>query len=213
MISSLIGPGDIDFHFFGVLGLTKQKLQSHIQKIAKVLAESGVEIELLPDKGICIEIAKKYKEQGGKKVIASLPKSDKTFGILHLKQYLELKIDNKNLFDEIIDTESWFKQDLIKGLLGDFILYLGSSPGTDGELNYAVYLYKLIKNFKENIEIIGRKIHKDIKTENFSVLVYTPFLKNKKLNPELEKYLEKFNIPFKYIDSPEDLTISLKSLL
>jgi len=83
---SLIGPGDIDFHFYELLKFPKKKFQSELEKIAKVLAESNVEIEFCPDKGISFELAKEYKKQGGKKVIASVPQDDsiwnKTFRTL-----------------------------------------------------------------------------------------------------------------------------------
>jgi len=135
---SLIGPGDIKFHYN----------------------------KLLPNRGISLEIAKLYKKKGGKKVIGAFPKSDKTFGIEHLKQYINEKVEGKSLFDEIIDSGDWFKHDLIKGLLGQAVLYLGSSPGADGERHYAVYLYKLIQRFKDGIEISAKRIHPEIKAGN-----------------------------------------------
>jgi hypothetical protein len=211
---SLIGPGDTKFHYKELLGIPEEKFKSEIEKITKVLADSKTELELLPDKGISIEIARKYKKQGGKKVIASLPKSDKTFGIAHLTPYLNEKIGNKPLFDEIIDTENWFKQDLIKGLLGDAILYLGSSPGTEGELNYAIYLYKIISNKKEGIKINSKQIHKSIIAgKNFTIFVYSPFLINKKLPKETEEYIKKFNIKLVYINNSEELRNELHKFI
>src|SRR3989339_399762 len=106
---SLIGPGDVDFHFKEILNMKKDKFENEIRAIAKAIADSGAEIEILPDKGISFQIAKSYKQQNGKKLIAAIPKSDKTFGIDHLKQFIDEKINNKPLFDEIIDTENWYK--------------------------------------------------------------------------------------------------------
>jgi len=210
---SLIGPGDIEFHYSTLLGISKEKFDTETEKIAKILVESGIEIEILPDKGISFEIAKLYKKHGGKMVIASIPKSDKTFGIKHLEPYINEKINNKPIFDEIIDTESWFKQDLIKGLLGDAIFYLGSSPGTDGELNYAIYLYKLLIGKKEGIEISGKKIHPEIRAgENFTIFVYSPFLIKKKLPFEIEKYIKKIGINLVYIKNPEELRKELDKI-
>jgi len=58
---ALIGLGDIQFHYHELLGISDKKLQSELEKIAKSLLESGVEISLLPDRGVSIEIAKLYK--------------------------------------------------------------------------------------------------------------------------------------------------------
>jgi len=203
---SLIGPGDIEFHYHEILKIPKQEFSKELEKIAKAIVDSEAEIELLPDIGISFEIAKLYKEKNGKKVIGTIPKSDNIFGITHLKKSIETKINNKPLFDEIIDTDNWFKHDLIKGLLGDAILYLGSSPGTNGELNYAVYLYKLIYGNKKGIVISGKSIHPNIKAgKDFTIFVYSHFLLNKRLDRELEEYIKKYNIRLIYINDPEQL--------
>ncbi|OGJ12827.1 hypothetical protein A3K82_00735 [Candidatus Pacearchaeota archaeon RBG_19FT_COMBO_34_9] len=211
---SLIGPGDIDFHYYQLLKLKPKKFQSELENIAKALSELDISLELLPDNGICIELAKLYKKAGGKEVIGTVPQSDKTFGISHLQEYVNAKIDNKNLFDKIIDSGDWFKHDLIKGLMGDSILYLGASPGTDGERNYAVYLYKLMNQYKEGIEVTGKKIHPEINAgKNFSILVYSPFLINKRLPKEDEVYMKKFGINLIYIKNPDQLKEKLTELI
>ena len=210
---SLIGPGDVKFHYQELLDISKQKLDSELEQIAQSLVGSDVEIELLPDKGVSIEIAKLYKQKNGKKVIGAVPKSDKTFGIEHLKPYIDTRIKNKPLFDEIIDSGDWFKHDLIKGLLGNAILYLGSSPGTDGERHYAVYLYKLMSGFKGGVEVSGKHIHPEIKAgNNFTILAYQPFLSEGKLPKEDEAYMKKFGINLIYVKSPQDLEKKLKTL-
>jgi hypothetical protein len=76
---SLIGPGKIDLHYQKFLNISKERFTEEIKEIAKAIADSGAEIEFLPDKGVSLEIAKIYKQQKGKKVIAVLPKSDKTW--------------------------------------------------------------------------------------------------------------------------------------
>lgn len=203
---SLIGPGDLEFHYKELLGLTAKQLDSELEKIAKTLVEANSEIELLPDRGVSFEIAKKYKALGGKKVIGAVPKSDKTFGIDHLKEYINTTINGKPLFDEIIDSGDWFKHDLIKGLFGDVVLYLGSSPGADGERHYAVYLYKLMKKFKKGVEVSGKNIHPEIRvSNNYGIIVYTPFVKAGKLPEEDEAYLEKFGISLYYTNNVKEL--------
>lgn len=203
---SLIGPGDIEFHYQTLLGINKKKLQAEIDSLAKVLVEADVELELLPDKGISIELAKSYKLQGGRRVVGSVPKSDKTFGIEHLEKFIKTEVNGKPLFEEIIDSGDWFKHDLIKGLLGNAVLYLGASPGTDGERHYAVYLYKLISGFKQGVEVSGKKINPEILAgKNFTIFVYTPFLISKKLAPEDEAYMKKFGINLIYVNNPKEL--------
>jgi hypothetical protein len=203
---SLIGPGDIEFHYKQLLALDDLKFNSPLEDIAQALVNSKSEIALLPDKGVSIEIARKYKKRRGKKVIGIVPQSDKTFGIEHLKPYIKEQINAKPLFYEIIDSGDWFKHDMTKGLFGNAVLYLGASPGTDGERNYAVYLYKLINQFKQGIKIAGKKIHPEIRAdENFSIIVYSPFLLNKRLPKEDEAYMKKFNIRLFYADTPKKL--------
>ena len=204
---SLIGPGDIKYHFQELLKIPKKKFKSELEKIAQALVDSGVEIELLPDKGISFEIAKIYKQKGGKKVIAAIPQSDKTFGIKHLEQFI-----NSEIIDEKVNTGDWYKHDLIKGLLGNAVLYLGNSPGTNGELNYAVYLYKILTGRKEGVEIAGKFIHSEIRAgKDYTIFVYSPFLKSGKLSEELENYIRKFNISLVYINNPNQLRDKLRS--
>ena len=210
---SLIGPGDIEFHYKELLGLDDSKLNSRLKGIAQALVNSEVEIEFLPDKGVSIEIARLYKKNGGKKVIGAVPQSDTIFGVSHLKQYIEEQVGDKPLFDEIINSGDWFNHDLIKGLLGNAVLYLGASHGTDGERHYAVYLYKLIKRFKEGVEVSGKKIHPEIRAgENYSVIVYSPFLLGGRLPKEDEAYMEKIGINLYYVDSPKKLESILKKV-
>jgi len=209
---SLIGPGDIQFHFQKILEISEEKFKKEIEKIAEALAESGAEIVVLPDRGISFQIAKLYKLKGGKKVIWAIPKDDKTFGTKHLESYIQEKVNGKMVCDEIINTGDWYKHDLIKGLLGNAILYLGSSPGTNGELNYAVYLYKLISGYKEEVEIAGRKIHPEIKADkNFKIFVYSPFLISGKLSSEDERYIKEFGINLVYVKNAEELKRELKN--
>lgn len=204
---SLIGPGDIKFHYIDLLGLKKENLLNEFDEIGKILAEAKIDIVILPDKGASLEVARSYKKYNGKKLIACYPKSDKTFGIKHLLPV----INEKYLFDDLIDTENWFKHDLIKGLLGNAILCLGNSPGTSGELNYAIYLYKIMTNQKENLKIRS-KIHKDIRAgDDFTIFVYSPFAIDN-LPKETEKYIQKFNIKLVYIKNTKQLKEELAKL-
>ena len=208
---SLIGPGDIEFHYSTLLGISKEKFDTETEKIAKILVESGIEIEILPDKGISFEIAKLYKKHGGKMVIASIPKSDKTFGIKHLEPYINEKINNKPIFDEIIDSENWFKHDITKALFGNAVLLLGKSPGTELERNGAEYLLHIMKGLKENINVSLCKIHPELKAdEKYTIFVYSPFILGGKLSYEDELYIKEYGINLIYIKNPKELKQELE---
>jgi len=159
---SLIGAGDIEYHYFDLLKLDRNKFEKEIRDIAKILTDSKTELVLLPDRCLPFEIAKLYKGFRGKKVFGTVPLSDKDFGIMHLKKYIDAEINGKKVFDEIIDTDNWYKQDLTCCLYADSILLLGLSTGSLGELAYAYYLYKLFKGKKPEVKSDGKKIHSEI---------------------------------------------------
>ena len=210
---SLIGPGKIELHYQKFLNMPKEKLVKEINEIAKAIADSGAEIEFLPDKGISFEIAKSYKQQKGKKVIAVLPKSDKTFGIKHLEPYLNEKINNNPIFDEIIDSENWFKHDLTKALFGDAVLFLGKSPGTELERNGAVYLLHIMKGLKENVNVSLRNLNPELRANNnYTIFIYSPFIIGGKLSKEDELYLKEYNINLIYIKNPKQLKEELEKI-
>ena len=202
-VLSLIGPGDIGFHYYEILGLKPEKFQSELENIAKAIAESGWTIELLPDQGISLEIAKLYKQFGGKRVIGTAPISDKRYGIKHIQEYFNEKIQGKKLFDEIIDTEDWRDQNRLKALRGNAVLYLGISPGTEIEFNYGIYLYRLMKGFKKGVK--AQAIQNIRAKDNFTCFVYSPFFSAKKLDNETEIYMEKYKINLKYVKNPREL--------
>jgi len=206
MILALIGPGDIELHYQKLLGIPKEKFNSELEKIAQSLVNSKVELECLPDRGISFQLAKLYKQKGGGKVIATIPKSDRTFGIKHLEPYINEKLNNKPIFDETIDSGDWFKHDMTKGLFGHAILCLGLSKGTDLERNGAEYLYKLISGNKKGVEVGAKFIHPEIKAgKNFTIFIYSPFLKNKRLGPEDEFYSKHYGVNVIYIRNSKQL--------
>jgi hypothetical protein len=210
---SLIGPGEIEFHFQELLKISKDKFEIELEKIAEAIINSNAELSLLPDKGVSLEIAKRVRKKAKtkSKIIALVPDSDASFGVKHLQEYREIKIDKTPLFDSFINTGDWYKHDMTKGLFGNRLLYLGKSPGTELERNSAEYLIRLLKGFKPNLELARIKIHPDIKIDdNFKLLVYSPFLHDKKLAFEDEAYLKKYGIDFVYIQNPEDLEKKLR---
>jgi len=189
---SLIGPGDMKFHFNELLKISQEDMNKHIYELSEALAKSKCELVILPDKGIAFDVAKKYKELGGKGVIGTAPLSDGELGASHLRPFMEARIEGRKLIDEIIDTRSWYKQDATQALFGDCVLLLGKSLGSMGELNLGFYIYKLFSKKTESSKKIdeilshawaGKKIP-------FTLIVYLPFVKEK-LDYETENYIKK----------------------
>jgi hypothetical protein len=212
--AALIGAGNIEYHYQELLHISKEEFNEQIKQIAKVLAETKTEIVLLPDKGVCMEIAKLYKQSKGPKVIATIPKDDKDFGIKHLEPYINAKIYGRKVIDKEINTKTWYKQDLIVCTFGDFILMLGNSLGALGELTYAYYMYKLFKGMKKGVSATEKKIHPEIRAGKnipFTVIAYKPFLKEK-LNFEIEKYIHKLGGKIIYVNSIKELKQEIAQL-
>ncbi len=179
-----------------LIGVGKElEMEEEVEKIAKVLAEN-VEIVVLPDKGICFEVAKKYKEKKGKKIIGVVPFDDKDFGIKHLDKYLK-----SGIFDELINTGDWYKQDMQNILFGDCVLCLGYSLGSIGELSYGYYLYKQIRQKEFDL----KKLNKEIRAgENFDLIVYEPFVSGR-LPMEIEKNILELGCKIYYVKDWKEL--------
>ncbi len=204
---SLIGAGNTKFHFNDLLKIDDNKLNSHLSEIAISFKNTNSIPVCLADYGVLFDLVKKFKEIDGKKVIGLAPLSDDSFGISHMDEFLNAKINNKNIFDEVIDTGNWYKQDMTHCLFGDVILLLGLTTGSLGELAYGYYLYNLIGRFKKEKNTSSEKIHKKVcagKNIPLHLIVYSPFIKDK-LPFELEKYIEKFGAKIFYVSNAKEL--------
>jgi hypothetical protein len=206
---SLIGPGDIEYHYYSLLNIQDKQLREHIHHLSRVLAET-CEIVLLPDSGICFEIAKKYKEFGGEKCSGIAPLDDKIFGIKHLKEYMRAKIsgDKKiKVFDEIINTGNWYKQHFAHCLFGDIILMLGTSPGTLYEMASAFYVYKIFQGYKDKVNVMEKQVHKQIVAGTkipFTLIIYKPFMKSD-IQVEMKEYISRIGGKIYYAKNPRQL--------
>ncbi|MCD6434002.1 MAG: hypothetical protein J7L14_00115 [Candidatus Diapherotrites archaeon] len=203
----MIGAGDIEYHYFHLLNIKEEEFKKELSDIAEALVDTCCEIVLLPDKGVCFEIAKEYKRRGGRKVIGTVPLSDEDFGIEHLRPYIEAKINGRKVFDEFIDTNNWYKQNLTHCIFGDAILMLGNSLGALGELAYGFYIYKLFIGNKSGIQVKRKAIHPEARAGGkipYSVVIYEPFIKER-LNYEIEAYIEKSNGTVFYVKNSTEL--------
>lgn len=210
----LVGAGDIQHHYKELLKIPETKFNKHLAKIAKVLAKNS-ELVLLPDRGISFEIAKLYKQNSGSKVIATYPASDSTFGVKHLEPFLTANVDGKKIFDETIDTNNWYKQDLTHCLFGDVILMLGNTLGSLGELAYGYYLYKLVTGYKPEVKTAIKNIHPEARAgtiTNFSLIIYKPFCKGK-LSFEIEQYIQRMGCKIYYVKTVKELESILTTIV
>ncbi|MDD3083526.1 MAG: hypothetical protein PHP82_00725 [Candidatus ainarchaeum sp.] len=203
----LVGVGDKKFHFNEMLNINDIELDNYLNEISFAFKNTDSVPVCLTDYGILFDFVKKFKSVGGNKVIGLAPLSDDSFGISHLQEFINAEINSKKVFDEIIDTGDWYKQDMTHCLFGDVILVLGLSTGSLGELAYGYYLYNLIGGFKKEINDKSSSIHKKIcagKNVPLHTIVFSPFLKEK-LPFELEKYVEKFGAKIFYVSNSKEL--------
>lgn len=120
---------------------------------------------------------------------------------------MNMKIKNKKIFDEIIDTENWYKQDLTHGLYGDVILMLGTSLGSLGELTYSFYVYDILKGQKEGYNVSSQKINKNIIAGTkipLTLIIYKPFIKSD-LPLEIKEHIKKVGGVIYYAKDSEEL--------
>lgn len=203
----LIGPGNPDVHYTELLGISKEDITKHISEISDVLVKANVDLVLLPDYGTPIEIAKEVKKKGKNKIIATVPKDDVELGHDNLLPFLELKVKDKFLFDEQINSGDWFKQDMEMCLFGDVVLYLGTTLGSLGELSYGFYLYRILK---DKVRILNKEIVSG-KNMQFTLIVYAPFVRDT-LPSEIEHYIEKANGKVIYVNNAKELEKILSSI-
>ncbi len=121
----IIGPNKL---FGGNLEERKQKLD----KVAKVIAESGNEIVLTPDKGSLLEyFGERYIKFKGKKIYLIIPTEDKDY-----KKYLNTSLG------EIISSKDWDRQADEFNRQSDIFVCLGYSWGAMKEIACAQYFNK-----------------------------------------------------------------------
>jgi hypothetical protein len=202
---SLIGPGNIKHHYRKLLKISGKKLNSEIKKISKALVDSKSELAIVPDRGICLEVAREFKKNNGKKIYGIVPKDDKKYGIKHLKKYLE----EKNLIDNEINSGTWQEQLFNLCLYGDICICLGLSVGSNAELLASFYRLNKLTKFKKDPSKIDKEI-KANKNIKFTYLIYLPFLKSKKLPKEIESYFKESKINLIYIKNAKHLKKELK---
>ncbi|MFA6064856.1 MAG: hypothetical protein WCW44_02390 [archaeon] len=211
---TLVGAGDIKYHYTELLKIKEKKVELHLNSIAKALKDSDSELIVTPDRGVSFEVAKKYKSFSGKKVTALAPLSDKRWGVKHIQSYLDETQNGKKIVDNTIDTLNWLEHDSTHNMFGDVTLVLGHTLGATRELCGGYYLYKLFGGAKPEAKIAMEKVHPMISAGSrmpFHTIVYSPFVKDS-LPMEIEKYIEKLGCKVFYVKNSKELSNLLKKL-
>lgn len=160
---SILGSGDITkIHRFS--GISELELNNLIKKLGKYLAEKNIELVIVPARGIPYEIAKIYKENNGKKVIGLVPRDDKQYGIMHIKDYL-------HIMDEEINIGNWYDLNGKIAAYGDIAICIGLSGGSICDIAMLKYHHKYLNNktklivFKNTISKgkLPKELEEDIK--------------------------------------------------
>lgn len=141
--------------------VSKEKLEEIIRGLGKLIAEKGHELVIIPDRGIPSEVAKIYKESGGKKVCGVVPTKDKKYGIAHIRPYL-------HLLDKRIEVDSWYDADGEVAGAGDVCIVVGMSPGIMREVTVLKYHYRYLNSKTKLIwfkNTISSPIPKEIEEE------------------------------------------------
>jgi len=146
----------------GIIGPTKKEelekmnvnLINIIQELSKIVAKSGNDIVIVPDKGSISELfAKEYIKYGGKKVYSVIPLDDKEFGY----SWINLNLGEK------INCGTWRNQPEKLNEVTDYLLCLGYAEGVLAEIAYSKWFNpKPIKIIKELIsgELPGESVRK-----------------------------------------------------
>ncbi len=159
---SILGAGDISkIHRYSKL--SEAQVKKLIQDLGIFLAKKKVEIVIVPARGIPYEIAKIYKAHGGPKVIGAIPKDDKEYGIMHIKEYLHISDEDFNIGD-------WYDLNGRIAAQGDISICLGLSGGALCDIAMLKYHYKYLNKktqlymFKNTIsQRLPKELEEDLK--------------------------------------------------
>lgn len=118
--------------------VSHEKLRELVDSVARLLAEKGHELVIIPDRGIPVEVARVYKQHGGRRVWGVVPTKDKIYGTKHIEP-------NLHLLDKRIEVASWYDADGTIAASGDVCIVFGMSPGIMREFTVLKYHYRYLK--------------------------------------------------------------------
>ena len=153
---SLLGSGDLT-KVERFTEFSEKELKKLIEDLAKLIAEKGHEIVIIPNRGIPLEIAEAFKKAGGKKIWGIIPTKDKDYGLGHIEEFLSI-INNK------IEVDSWYDADGKIAASGDVCIVIGMSPGVMRALT-ALKFHLKYKNCKTKVIIFENTISSHLARE------------------------------------------------
>ncbi len=169
---SILGAGDISkIHRFSKM--SEKDIKTLIHDLGKLLAEQKHEIIIVPARGIPYEVAKIYKEYNGPKVIGAIPKDDKEYGTMHIKEYLHIS-------DEEFNIGNWYDLNGKIAAQGDIAICLGLSGGAICDVAMLKYHYKYLKNKTKLIifkNTLSSKLHPELEEDLKGHLTYIKSIK------------------------------------
>jgi hypothetical protein len=176
---TILGVGDVE-DILNNTKMTREKLNDLLDELAQFLADKKCEIIIQPTRGIPYQLAVKYKEKGGKRVIGAVAPNCPYYG----KFFDTITQDYRPLCDGVIEFASWYDIDGCIGTLGEATIVIGFSTRVLTEICEMKYNLKYLgKNtklfiFKKTISRTLKEIEPDINA------IYVPSVK------ELKKQFE-----------------------
>ncbi len=127
LVSLVAGPTDkTKISRFGII--RPDNYEAYLAEIAETLIKDIGRINIIPDEGVPLDLAKKFKELGGY-VAGYIPKDNRDLTDRNFKHCTSI---------EEFDT-GWSGLNTCLSLRGDIIVALGLSPGTMVEIAYTKY--------------------------------------------------------------------------
>ena len=176
LVSLVTGPTDRTKIFrFGNISQSEYNL--FLEERSRVLAKNISQINLIPDDGVPLDIAKAYKRVGGKMVVGYVPVG----GYPPLEKYFSF-CDKIEEFDT-----GWSGLNTCLSLKGDLMIVFGLSPGTLVEIAYTKYHKKYLGK-EIPILVDKRTISGIFSPELLDELTLQYFSSNEELNEILEEF-------------------------
>lgn len=164
---SILGTGDLG-KIPRFTRISEKEMMNLISETAKLIADAGHEIVIIPDRGIPVEFAKLYKRFGGKMIYGIIPTKDKRYGTRHIQE-------NIKLIDSQIKVDSWYDADGEIAAAGELCIIFGMSPGIIREFSVLKYHYRYL-NCKTKVlwfeNTISRKLPDEVMEEFKGKVVY-----------------------------------------
>lgn len=131
---SLIAGSTDKTKIFRFGNISEMDYQNFLIRRGRVLAKHISQINIIPDDGVPLDVAKAYKKAGGELVVGYVPKG----GIKALEKYFSY-CDRVEEFDT-----GWSGLNTCLSLRGNIITVFGFSPGTLVEVAYTKYHKKYL---------------------------------------------------------------------